>query len=135
MHYKKRIMDYEMQPQEHFRSDSHTQIQTTCVIRDLYPQKASNRLVPVECSLDVTGADFKHLIAAKFEIPHNLIKLICKGRVVQDGKSLNEQGVKVQVTNSHSGYQLCCSLLFLLWLLYFLQKSRFWLKLQVRPAT
>jgi len=53
-----------------------------------------NKSIPIECNLNVNGQDLKHLIAAKFDVQTELLKVICKGKVIQDKQSLNDQGVR-----------------------------------------
>ena len=43
----------------------------------------------------VSGADLKDLIAEKFDSTAGLLKLICKGKVVQNDQSLNSQNIQV----------------------------------------
>ncbi|XP_035829460.1 NEDD8 ultimate buster 1 [Aplysia californica] len=66
-------------------------VKLTC---QLPTERSPRKLVPVECSLDIRGSDLKELIAAKFDVPQSLLKLICRGRVIADEKTLSNQGVK-----------------------------------------
>ncbi|XP_059173066.1 NEDD8 ultimate buster 1-like isoform X2 [Physella acuta] len=54
----------------------------------------AQQVIPVECSLDITGNDFRNCIAAKFDVLPTLLKLICKGRVIDDNISLQQQNIQ-----------------------------------------
>ncbi|CAG5123212.1 unnamed protein product [Candidula unifasciata] len=55
--------------------------------------KSSRKAFPLECSLGITGADLKTLIASQQSIQASLLKLICQGRIVDENRCLNDQGI------------------------------------------
>ncbi|BFZ21833.1 hypothetical protein BsWGS_24872 [Bradybaena similaris] len=60
----------------------------------LLPQGNPTReAFPLECSLSITGADLKTLIANHRGIQASLLKLISHGRIVDENTCLNEQGI------------------------------------------
>ena len=63
------------------------------------PQNNTRKATPIECSLNINGSDLKELIAATFDVSKDMLKLICKGRVVQNIKTLQEQDIKVSIFN------------------------------------
>lgn len=57
-------------------------------------EKASKKSLPLECKLEISGADLKELISSQSNLPPSLLKIICRGRVITERKSLEEQGIK-----------------------------------------
>ncbi|CAL1536332.1 unnamed protein product [Lymnaea stagnalis] len=60
----------------------------------LATERNLRKLVPVECRLDITGADLRALVSTKYELNPTQLKLISGGRVIEQNTSLNSQGIK-----------------------------------------
>ncbi|GFN99705.1 nedd8 ultimate buster 1-like [Plakobranchus ocellatus] len=57
-------------------------------------KKASKKPVPLECQLLISGLELKSLVSAQFDLSSSLLKLICRGRIITENQSLEEQGIK-----------------------------------------
>ncbi|GFR78199.1 NEDD8 ultimate buster 1-like [Elysia marginata] len=64
------------------------------IVGPIPADKASKKPLPLECKLDIAGSDLKDMVSAQYSLSPLLLKMICRGRVITERKTLEEQGIK-----------------------------------------
>ncbi|KAK3782479.1 hypothetical protein RRG08_008336 [Elysia crispata] len=57
-------------------------------------EKASKKPMPLECKLNISGSELKDLVSTHYNISPFLLKMICRGRIITERQSLEDQEIK-----------------------------------------